>query len=271
MSTSKRTSLRTAVTVAALVFAGSQAGGCGPSFSSCEATRTCEPTGGRAEDGGVGGDTQGAGADNVGGVAGEASGFGGEMGDSDVGVGGNGASGSVSSGDAGTSGKAGGPNVATGGVGGREGESVDGGAGATGGAPTGPGSSGEAGAGASGQTECRAGYTILCGDLYGSTSCAKKRLYCLDDDSWPSEATGCVPSSRDCASPDDNDCDGWADNTIDETCTCPDLGVPAPGQEACLKYSPDRVLLETCCKCDGKMSTFTRSPRSTSSYVCNVN
>jgi hypothetical protein len=132
------------------------------------------------------------------------------------------------------------------------------------------GSAGESGAGASGQTECKTGYTVLCGDLYGSASCAKKRLHCLDDGSWPSEATGCVPSSRDCSSPDDNDCDGGADNTVDDTCPCMDLGVPAPGQAACLKYSPDVNLLNTCCQCDGKNGVFEFAKRSTISYSCTI-
>jgi hypothetical protein len=54
------------------------------------------------------------------------------------------------------------------------------------------------------------------------------------------------------------------------TASCMALGVPAPGQAACLKYSPDVNLLGTCCQCDSKNGTFARSPRSTTSYTCTV-
>jgi hypothetical protein len=178
--------------------------------------------------------------------------------------------GSIYKGDAGNDGKAGGQSVATGGAGGDEAALGSGGVGNTGGAPISPGSAGEAGAGASGQTECKAGYTVLCGDLYGSTSCAKKRLYCLSDGSWPAESTGCVPSNRDCASLDDNDCDGKADNTIDETCTCTDLGVPVAGQTVCLKYSPDANLSNLCCQCDSKNGVFVLAKKSNTTYTCVV-
>jgi hypothetical protein len=276
MSESKRTKHWTAGIAALLGLVGSQASGCGPSFSSCEATRTCATSnGGSAEIGGAGGDTiKGAGADN--GLAGPTSGGA----NSDGGMSDNGgdagrnAAGAISDGaapdDIGAGGKAGGQSAITGGAAGSSGASATGGGGLAGGASDSSGSPGEAGAGASGQTECKAGYTVLCGDLYGSTGCAKKRLYCLGDGSWPTESTGCAPSNRDCASLDDNDCDGRADNTLDETCTCTDLGVPVAGQTVCLKYSPDENLSNLCCQCDSKNGVFVLAKKSNTTYTCVV-
>jgi hypothetical protein len=276
MPKSKRTKHWTIGIGTLLALVGSQASGCGPSFSSCEATRTCETSsGGRAETGGAAGDTQEAGADSASGTAGAMSGgtgSGGDMGDSGAGAGGRAAGGSIPTGgvpnDAGARAgeQAGGQNVAAGRAGGGDTVSPSGG---EGGAPISTGSAGESGAGLSSQTECKAGYTVLCGDLYGSSSCAKKRLSCLEDGSWPPEETGCAPSNRDCASPDDNDCDGRADNTIDETCPCTDLGVPV-GNTLCLRYSPDTDLAGTCCQCSGNRGVFQFAKKSSTTYACMV-
>lgn len=73
---------------------------------------------------------------------------------------------------------------------------------------------------------CTDGDTRPCGAAEGE--CEFGTQTCIGSD-WGECTGGVGPALRDCASPFDNDCDGRADNLIDETCSC----VPGEVDENC--------------------------------------
>ncbi|MFZ5896499.1 MAG: hypothetical protein ACOY0T_35925 [Myxococcota bacterium] len=233
--------------------------GCSDPFESCVERRACpippseeggaggQPPDDRGDGGSSGGTSEGGHSPVSGGQGGGAgSGMGGAVPQSTGGVSfetggtaGEAAAGALNAGHGGTL-------VGQGGTGAAQGGAAQGGA-AQGGAAQG----GAVGAGgATGWGSCVLGETKLCSQLFPTISqCGGRRVTCMSNLKWPDASAGCVPGRRDCASVDDNDCDGSPDNTRDETCQCAVGGAP----QACnLVNEPDCARGQSFCVQDAQ-------------------
>jgi len=71
-----------------------------------------------------------------------------------------------------------------------------------------------------GLPSCVEGSTEFCGPSRQEGICRFGLRTCLDG-VWGACSGAVAAASRDCSSPEDNDCDGQPDDTIDEVCRCP--------------------------------------------------
>lgn len=94
---------------------------------------------------------------------------------------------------------------------------------------------------------CAEGATESCGPASEEGVCRFGTRTCAEG-LWGECVGAVLPSARNCASAEDNDCDGQADNMVDDTCRCPAQGTQAcdphpgldgkgqcqPGQQECI-------------------------------------